>query len=113
MKAKDCTKHWIILRFTSIPLIPLFIYFLSQAREMLSFDRAAFNKWLASPVPSVAVPVFIVCAFYHATLGVDEIFEDYVPNKAQCKALILINRIFFIVLGAASLFAASDIAFGK
>lgn len=113
MKAKDCTKHWVILRATSIPLLPLFLYFLSQSSALLSADRAAFNEWLASPIPSIAVPVFIICAFYHAMLGMDEIVEDYVPSHTQCQALKVINRLFFAACGIVSLYAALDIAFGK
>jgi succinate dehydrogenase hydrophobic membrane anchor protein len=110
---KDCTKHWSMLRLTSLPLIPLFFYFLTQAEQLTAKDRLEFINWVKQPITSMALLVFIVCAFYHACLGMEEIFEDYISSAKLKAASLLINKIFFFALGLASLYAVAAIYFGN
>ena len=60
---KDCTRHWLLLRLTSLPLIPLFFYFLLQAERLTTPDRAAFVTWAKQPLATSAI-----VAVYHLRL---------------------------------------------
>jgi succinate dehydrogenase / fumarate reductase membrane anchor subunit len=110
---KDCTKHWWMLRLASLPLIPLFFYFLTQKEHLAARNRMEFVNWVKQPLPAGALLVFIACAFYHAQLGMEEIIEDYIPAPGQKKAALLVNKLFFSGLGLASLYAVLAINFGK
>lgn len=105
-------KHWLILRFTALPLIPLFFYFF-QARAVFTGTRADFIAWLKSPAPSVAVPVFLACAFYHASLGMEEIIEDYVTTPARRSATLLFSKACFLLAALASAYALAMIWTGR
>ena len=106
-------KHWTITRLTSLPLIPLFFYFLAEGENLTTRVRMQFISWLQSPVATVAAMIFIVCAFWHARLGMEEIIIDYVPAKNAQKLSLMANKLFFLVLGVACLYAVYEISFSK
>jgi succinate dehydrogenase / fumarate reductase membrane anchor subunit len=110
---KDCTKHWWLQRLSALPLIPLFFYFLGQTEHLAAKDRMEFVNWAKQPVPAAALLLFILCAFYHARLGMEEIIEDYIPDPAQKTAALLVNKVFFFGLGLASFYAVTMIRFGS
>lgn len=96
---------WWMLRVTSLPLIPLFIYFLFEMDSIVAHTQADFIGWLSQPLPGIAVIVFIICAFYHAALGLHEIIEDYVHHHGWKTGLALLNKFFFFSLGIACVYA--------
>lgn len=110
---KTSTKHWSLLRLASLPLIPLTFYFLAQAGYLATKSHMVFISWVKQPETAAAIAVFILCSFYHACLGMDEMIEDYVSSRALKAAALLANKIFFIALGAVSLYAALTIYTGK
>jgi len=110
---KTAVKHWSLLRLASLPLIPLAFYFIAQANFLATKSRMVFVSWVKQPETAAAIVVFILCSFFHACLGVDEIIEDYVSSKPVKAAALLANKIFFAVLGALSLYATIAIFTGK
>ena len=98
------SKHWLVLRFAALPLVPLAVYFATQLEHIASADRLAFISWLQEPTPAVTVPIFLACAFYHACLGMQEIIEDYARDGAK-HTLFLLNTAFFAALAALSALA--------
>jgi len=111
--AKDGIENWSKLRITAILIVPLFIYFLTQLDHLTARNRAAFVEWLQEPIPAIAVILFIVCAFFHGSLGVEEIIIDYVPNEKYKIMSLIANKMFFLGLGFASVYAVLAISFGK
>ncbi len=97
----NAKKHWKALRAASLPLVPLFIYFLFQ-KGLFATDRETFMQAAGSPVTGVFLLVFIACAFYHAALGIEEIIVDYVDAPAKWLRL---NTFIFAALGLVSAFA--------
>lgn len=110
---KGARSHWLLLRAMSLPLIPLAFYFLTQAEYMTTRSRMEFLAWAGQPVTAAALFVFVVCAFYHAMLGMEEIIIDYIPAKNQKALALLLNKVFFAATGLISLYAVLVIKFGK
>lgn len=105
--------HWKVTRITSLPLAALFVYFITQADYIANGDREAFVNWVSQPATTGALVLFTLCGFWHAQLGMEEIIIDYVPSEKAQKAALLLNKIFFLLLGAASLYAVLALSFGK
>ncbi len=106
-------KHWTVTRLTSLPLIPLFIYFIAQAEYITTKSRMELISWVREPITTGCLLLFIVCAFWHGRLGMEEIIIDYVPSKNLQELCLWVNKIFFVILGAACLYAVLAISFGK
>lgn len=111
--AKDGVEHWSKLRIAAIPIVPLFIYFLTQLDYLTTHNREVFIEWLQEPIPAIAVILFIICAFFHGSYGVEEIIVDYVPTEKYKIISLIANKMFFFGLGLASTYAVLAISFGK
>ena len=110
--AKDGTHHWWMQRVTSIALVPLVLWF---AFSMLRYSRAeyeVFQHWLSHPINAGLMVTFLFAVFYHAKLGMQVIYEDYVrPEWAMYVALLATQFVLFL-LGAISIVAVLKIALG-
>jgi succinate dehydrogenase / fumarate reductase membrane anchor subunit len=107
------SKHWMVTRLTSLPLAVLFIYFITQGEYLTTRVRMEFISWLQKPLVTSAALVFIVCAFWHAMLGMEEVIIDYVPAKETQRLSLWLNKIIFFALGVACVYAVYAISFGK
>lgn len=103
--------HWKLTRITSVPLALLFFYFLAQAEYLASRSPAVLISWIKAPFNTFALLVFVVCGFWHAQLGMEEIIIDYVSSDRRQKLCLCLNKLFFFVLGAACLYATLAISF--
>lgn len=110
--ARDGVKHWWLVRVTSVPLVFLSFYILWQWPMIVTHDRLELVNWLQQPIPAIATIIFIIAAFYHACLGMEEVIIDYVPHDGAKILSLVINKMFFLTLGVAALFAVLKINFG-
>lgn len=102
--------HWMHQRITAIANIPLVLWFVYSVVDLAGADYITFTGWLAQPVNAILMILLILSAFYHAALGVQVVIEDYVDGEF-CKMMKLIAlKLFFFVLGVASIFSILKVA---
>ncbi len=103
--AKDGTMHWWFQRVTALALLPLTLWFMFQVPHMvdgLTEDAyVRFLFWIGEPVNSVLISLFLICSFWHTSLGLQVIIEDYV--HAECAKLSLLLLTKFACFGLAAL----------
>ncbi len=108
--AKDGTHHWWMQRVTSIALVPLLLWF---AFSMLRYSRAeyeVFQHWLSHPINAGLMVTFLFAVFYHAKLGMQVIYEDYVRPEWAMYVALLVTQFVLFLLGAISIVAVLKIA---
>ncbi len=108
--AKDGTHHWWIQRVTSIALVPLVLWF---ASSMLCYSRAeyrVFQHWLNNPINAGLMVAFLLTAFYHANLGMQVIYEDYVRPECAMYFALLLTQFLLFILGAISIISVLKVA---
>lgn len=110
--AKEGVHHWWMQRVTAVALIPLTLFLLFHIDSIVSADYAAVTEWMSGIDIAIALMLFIVASFYHATLGIQVIIEDYVHGEGAKIALFLLNKIFFFFAGFAAVFAVIKINLG-
>lgn len=110
--AKDGTHHWWMQRVSAIAMIPSLIYLLAQLPALVQHDHDAFLIWLQQPCPALTLAIFIAAAFYHASLGIQVVIEDYIHSEGQKIALLLLNKLSFLFLGVTAVYAVVRINFG-
>ncbi len=110
--AKDGTHHWWVQRVSAIAMLPSMIYLMVNLPTLVTHDHDAFLIWLQQPLPALALGLFIASAFYHASLGIQVVIEDYIHSEGQKIALLLVNKLAFIFLGVAAIYAVVRINFG-
>ena len=110
--AKDGTNHWIMQRLSALAMIPLILYFLTQLDSITGSDVYAFRAWAGQPLVAVALISFIVASFYHATLGLQVIIEDYIHHEGVKIAFLALNKIFFFFLAVAAIYGVIAVKLG-
>ncbi|HRC71885.1 MAG TPA: succinate dehydrogenase, hydrophobic membrane anchor protein [Candidatus Competibacter sp.] len=108
--AKDGTHHWWMQRVTSIALVPLVLWF---AFSMLRYSRTEyemFQHWLRNPINAGLMVTFLFVVFYHAKLGMQVIYEDYVRPEWVMYVALLVTQFVLFLLGAISIISVLKIA---
>ncbi|MDG4552598.1 MAG: succinate dehydrogenase, hydrophobic membrane anchor protein [Candidatus Contendobacter sp.] len=108
--AKDGTHHWWMQRVTSVALVPLVLWF---AYSMLCYSRADYDTlqyWLSKPFNAGLMVMLLCVMLYHAKLGMQVIYEDYVRPEWLMHTLMLITQFVLFLLGAISIVAVLKIA---
>ncbi len=111
--ARDGTHHWIMMRVTSVLLLPLSVYFICNAKYLLPVpsEYTSLITQIADPVMSMAMILFILVGFYHAALGVQTIIEDYVHSEGTKIVLLFLNKIAFFTCGLVAVYSVIYITF--
>jgi succinate dehydrogenase / fumarate reductase membrane anchor subunit len=109
--AKDGTEHWWMQRLSAVALLPLGLWFVVSLLALpdLSYDTIGF--WIAEPISTVALVLFVLAACYHSHLGMQIVVEDYVGGALKVITLMLLSLVHFAV-GVAGILAILRVSFG-
>ncbi|MEA5446164.1 succinate dehydrogenase, hydrophobic membrane anchor protein [Gammaproteobacteria bacterium AB-CW1] len=110
--AGDGVHHWLIQRLTAVALIPLFIWFIVSLVSMTGADYATVSQWMANPLVTILLVLFIGTLFYHSELGLQVVIEDYVSSKGSRLTFLVLSRFVHFFLAAAGIIAVLRVAFG-
>ena len=110
--AHGAAEHWWLQRVTAVALVPLGLWFAVSLLAMPDFGYAAVVAWVARPVTSILLILFIGAAAYHSFLGVRVVIEDYVGMGLRAATLI-VSAFAHIGLAIAAVFSVLKIAFGS
>ena len=100
--AHSGSHHWLLQRFTAVGNLLLIFWFIASLLMLPNLSYAAVREWIAQPLPATAMALLIVTTFWHARLGMQVMFEDYVHTPA--------NK--FAVMTALNFTAFGGVAFG-
>ena len=96
---KDGLSHWIWQRITAISMIFLFSWIIFSFQKISINPFENFNNWIKSPINLVLFILLFFFVIHHSTLGMLNIFEDYIQSKKRRKFLLFsLKTISFFVL---------------
>jgi succinate dehydrogenase / fumarate reductase, membrane anchor subunit len=101
--AKSGLHHWWAQRITAVALLPLALYFVISVLMLEGATRAQMAAFMGEPWNTVLYLCLIAALFYHLSLGLQVVFEDYVHTESTRVASILIvnGAIVFCALACA------------
>lgn len=103
--AGEGTGHWWAQRITAIAMVPLVIWLAYSVVTLASADYGAVVAWLTLPINAILFGLFLVAMFYHSSLGLQVVIEDYLHvGWAKISALIFL-QFAHILLAAIGIFA--------
>lgn len=109
--AKEGVAHWWAQRVSAAALIPLSLWFVASLIALTGADRGAVVAWLHAPFPAIVTVLLLVAAFYHMSLGVQVVIEDYIHTEWLKISSLALNKFVAFALAAAGVFAVLRIAF--
>ncbi|MEO7071531.1 MAG: succinate dehydrogenase, hydrophobic membrane anchor protein [Rhodanobacter sp.] len=102
--------HWWVQRVTAAALVLLGVWFVIVVLRLLGADYVTARATLAQPWNALLMIAFVVATFWHATLGLQVVIEDYVHTRWK-EVVALVTVYFLAVIGAlASVLAVLRIA---
>nr|WP_295743686.1 succinate dehydrogenase, hydrophobic membrane anchor protein [uncultured Acidocella sp.] len=100
--AKHGAAHWWAERVTSVALLPLSLYFVVSVIMLLGADAHAMHAYMAEPWNSALFLALIIIMFYHLSMGLQVVVEDYVPNEAKRLLMVMVLKGIIVFLALAS-----------
>ena len=104
--ARAGATHWWAQRLTALALVPLTLWFIANMMGLEGAGQGAVETWLQQPASLVLLLCLIGATFWHLSLGLCVVIEDYVHQEAQRLVLVLCVRGLAVLLGLACAVAA-------
>ena len=110
--AKEGVEHWWLQRITAAALVPLTLWFVIAVIRLVGADVDTVRDWVASPVPAILLLLLLIATFWHASLGLQVVIEDYVHTPLAKLGLLIIVRLGCFAFAVAGVFAVLSMALG-
>ncbi|MBL8560391.1 MAG: succinate dehydrogenase, hydrophobic membrane anchor protein [Hyphomonadaceae bacterium] len=106
------TGHFIGERVSAILLLFLMPWLIVSAALSLDGSYDSARAWLASPVTSIGLGIFLLISLYHMRLGVQVIAEDYLGKVGTRRLVLGVNTLITLLAAAVGVYALYQISFG-
>jgi succinate dehydrogenase / fumarate reductase membrane anchor subunit len=110
--AKQGVEHWWAQRITAVALVPLALWFTSAVIGLAGADLETVQNWIARPLPAILLVLLLIALFYHTSLGLQVVIEDYVHTELVKLGLLVVTRLLCFGFAVAGIFAVLGIALG-
>ena len=102
----NVTKKWILLKLSSIILIPLMFWFIINLASVYDKSYVDVIIFFSTQPSKFLTSLLMIVAFFYSSLSISEMFEDYihdekvksVANKALTIFAIIIPLITIIII---------------
>ena len=105
------SNHWKHQRITAIALIPLMLWFVFTIALMGKSNYEHSINLVSNYINASLFLLLIIFAFWHASLGIQVVIEDYISSKNTQKLLKFVIRFILISLSIISIISVLKIAF--
>lgn len=110
--AKSGSHHWLLQRFTAIGNLVLVLWLVVSLLMLPNFHFDTVREWIARPVPATAMALLIISTFWHARLGMQVMFEDYVHDDGNKFAILALLNLAAFAGAAFGVFCVIRLALG-
>jgi succinate dehydrogenase / fumarate reductase membrane anchor subunit len=110
--AKEGVEHWLLQRVTAVALVPLVLWFVTALIGLVGADFDTVQEWVGRPLPAICLVLLLIATFYHASLGLQVVIEDYVHGELSRLGLVIVVRLACVALTVAGTVAVLTLALG-
>ena len=101
--AKHGVGHWKIQRITAIGMVPLVLWFIPSLLITILSGYSVSIEWIKNPFNATGLILLIGTLFFHASLGLQVVIEDYVHSEGLKIISITFIKLLSILLGVLSI----------
>ena len=88
------TRKWIMQRASALIIAPLIVWFLLSLISLSTEDYNSVINFFSKPLFVSLTIILLIAGFFHAKIGLSEIFEDYIHDE---KIKIVANILTFLL----------------
>jgi succinate dehydrogenase / fumarate reductase membrane anchor subunit len=92
------SRKWILQRVSALIVAPLIAWFLISLIFLSTQDYNSTITFLSKPMFSFLTIILLVSGFFHAKIGLSEIFEDYIHNEKIKNVANLLTLLLSIIV---------------
>jgi succinate dehydrogenase / fumarate reductase, membrane anchor subunit len=92
------TKKWLVLKCSSLILIPLMIWFIINLVSIYQADYKEVVNFFTQQPSKILFSLFVVFAYFFSSLTISEIFEDYINDEKIKNVANKLLNIFAIII---------------
>lgn len=107
---KRGSHHWLMHRVVALVSFITLVWGLFALMALVGLTHAGFVDWVSNPINAVMLMLLVAANFYHATLNVTEVIEDYVACKVTKLSMLIGLRVGVFALGALAIFSILKLA---
>ena len=75
------SRKWIMQRASALIIVPLIVWFLLSLISLSTGDYNSVINFFSKPLFLSLTIVLLIVGFFHAKIGLSEIFEDYINDE--------------------------------
>jgi succinate dehydrogenase / fumarate reductase, membrane anchor subunit len=110
--AKEGAEPWWLQRLTAVALVPLSLWFMIAIIRLAGADIETVHDWVGTPLPAILLVLLLIATFWHASLGLQVVIEDYVHTELAKLGLLIAARLACFALAVAGIVAVLCMAVG-
>ncbi len=77
----SATKKWLLQKISSVVMVPFMIWFLINFTTIFNANYDQVISFFTSQPSKILFSIFILTMFFHSSLSISEIFEDYIKHE--------------------------------
>ena len=105
------TEHKLCHNVTTLVNIPLVAWVMYTVFSLRAATYEEFTIWMSHPVSIIVTILFVVSILKHFALELQVVYEDYISGKCLRMIKVVGMKLFFFVLGTATIISILKIAF--
>jgi len=94
----NVTKKWLLMRVSSVVLIPLMTWFILNLVSVFNKDYVDIVNFFSNQPSKILVSLLLVFAYFFSALSISEVFEDYIQDEKIKNVANKILNIFAIII---------------
>ena len=92
------SRKWIVQRFSALIAAPIIIWFLISLISLSTGEYTAVINFFSKPLFSFLTIILLIAGFFHAKIGLGEIFEDYIQDEKIKNVANLLTFLLSIII---------------
>ena len=94
----NVTKKWLLMRVSSVVLIPLMTWFILNLVSVFNKDYMDIVNFFSNQPSKILVSLLLVFAYFFSALSISEVFEDYIQDEKIKNVANKTLNIFAIII---------------
>ena len=92
------TKKWIVIKCSSVILIPLMFWFIINLASIYDENYNELVNFFSKTSSKILYSLFLIAAFSFFSLTISEVFEDYISNEKIKNVATKTLYVFAIIM---------------
>ena len=92
------SRKWIFQRISALIFAPLIVWFLLSLISLSTSDYNSVINFFSKPLFVSLTIILLVAGFFHAKIGLSEIFEDYIQDEKIKNVANLLTFLLCIIV---------------